>query len=62
LVSGPARKAHAALLVEGLAALAEKLRALGYPVQPDSGLEGYRRIYIHHPFGNRIELMKPTTE
>jgi catechol 2,3-dioxygenase-like lactoylglutathione lyase family enzyme len=57
----PARRAHPALLVEGLRELAEKLRRLGYEVQPDERLEGYARIYVHDPFGNRIELMEPLT-
>jgi catechol 2,3-dioxygenase-like lactoylglutathione lyase family enzyme len=56
----PARKAHPALLVEGLRALADTLRDRGYDVQQDERLEGYYRIYVHDPFGNRIELMEPT--
>jgi catechol 2,3-dioxygenase-like lactoylglutathione lyase family enzyme len=55
----PARKAHPALLVEGLRELAEELRRLGYEVKPDERLEGCYRIYVHDPFGNRIELMEP---
>lgn len=55
----PAKKAHPALVVEGLEDLAAQLRARGYAVQPDSRLEGYRRFYVHDPFGNRIEFMEP---
>jgi catechol 2,3-dioxygenase-like lactoylglutathione lyase family enzyme len=55
----PAKKAHPALLVEGLRELAADLRARGYEVQPDTRLEGYVRFYVHDPFGNRIELMEP---
>jgi catechol 2,3-dioxygenase-like lactoylglutathione lyase family enzyme len=58
----PARKAHPALLVEGLRALADELRERGYAVQDDERLEGYARIYVHDPFGNRIELMEPLTK
>jgi len=58
----PARRAHPALLVAGLEALADKLRGLGYEVQHDSRLAGYRRIYVHDPFDNRIELMEPAAE
>jgi len=55
----PARKAHPALLVEDLRALVEKLTALGYAVVDDEPLEGYTRVYVNDPFGNRIELMEP---
>jgi catechol 2,3-dioxygenase-like lactoylglutathione lyase family enzyme len=55
----PAKRAHPALLVEGLRALAEELRHRGYDVQHDERLPGYSRFYIHDPFGNRIELMEP---
>ena len=53
----PARKAHPALLVEGIAELAARLNAAGYPVI-DEAMPGYRRIYTEDPFGNRIELME----
>ena len=54
----PARKAHVALLVTGLLELQEKLRASGYAPKSDEPLEGYHRIYVDDPFGNRIELME----
>jgi catechol 2,3-dioxygenase-like lactoylglutathione lyase family enzyme len=54
----PAKRAHPALLVIGLRMLAEKLRAYGYELREDERLEGYFRIYVHDPFGNRIELME----
>jgi catechol 2,3-dioxygenase-like lactoylglutathione lyase family enzyme len=55
----PARKAHVALLVTGLTELQEKLRAAGFAPKDDEPLEGFRRIYVDDPFGNRIELMEP---
>ncbi|MGO9932069.1 MAG: VOC family protein [Steroidobacteraceae bacterium] len=55
----PARKAHPALLVADLAALKERLTTLGYALRDDEPLEGYQRIYVEDPFGNRIELMEP---
>jgi len=55
----PARKAHLALLVAELSLLQEKLRASGYIPKVDEPLEGYHRIYVEDPFGNRIELMEP---
>ena len=57
----PARKAHPALLVDGLPALVEQLRAAGRAVRDDDPLEGYDRVYVDDPFGNRIELMEPHT-
>ena len=54
----PARKAHVALLVTDLSALTEKLASLGYVLKDDEPLEGYRRVYVDDPFGNRIELME----
>ena len=51
-----ARKAHPALLVNGLDALIERFRQEGISV--DSGeREVYHRVYVSDPFGNRIELI-----
>jgi catechol 2,3-dioxygenase-like lactoylglutathione lyase family enzyme len=55
----PARKAHPALLVEDLPALVERLRAGGATPADDEPLDGYDRVYVDDPFGNRIELMEP---
>jgi catechol 2,3-dioxygenase-like lactoylglutathione lyase family enzyme len=55
----PARKAHPALLVEDLPKLVDRLRAGGYRLVDDEPLEGYDRIYVYDPFGNRLELMEP---
>jgi catechol 2,3-dioxygenase-like lactoylglutathione lyase family enzyme len=55
----PARKAHPALLVEGLAELAARCEAHGHPVKLDEPLEGYEHVYVADPFGNRIELIEP---
>lgn len=54
-----AKKAHPALLVDDLAALKSALAAGGYKMKDDEKLEGYDRIYVDDPFGNRIELMEP---
>jgi catechol 2,3-dioxygenase-like lactoylglutathione lyase family enzyme len=56
----PARKAHPAFLVEDLAALRAALDAAGVIVRHDEPLEGYERIYVDDPFGNRIELLEPS--
>ena len=55
----PARKAHPALIVEGLASLSAALGKAGFPVRTDEPLAGYTRVYVDDPFGNRIELMEP---
>ena len=54
----PARKAHPALVVEGLDGLAERLHGAGVPVRHEP-LDGYHRVYVDDPFGNRIELLEP---
>jgi len=54
-----AKKAHPAFLVEDLPKLKAALAAAGYTMKTDEPLEGYDRIYVDDPFGNRIELMEP---
>ena len=54
----PARKAHAALEVEGLAALVVRLAAAGHDIR-DEPYEGFTRVYTDDPFGNRLELLEP---
>jgi catechol 2,3-dioxygenase-like lactoylglutathione lyase family enzyme len=55
----PAAKAHPAFLVHDVRALAEVIASAGFTVVDDQPLDGYDRIYVHDPFGNRIELMQP---
>lgn len=54
----PARKAHPALLVHDLAVLVASLRRAGVEVLDDE-MPGYYRVYVHDPFGNRLELIEP---
>ena len=54
----PATKAHAALLVDDLAGLRERLTAAGCAVRDDKPIAGYARVFTEDPFGNRIELME----
>lgn len=54
-----ARKAHPALIVDDVRALAAALELAGHIVVDDEPLEGYDRVYVSDPFGNRIELMQP---
>lgn len=58
----PARKAHPALLVAGLASLVEKLAQAGVEIVDDEPLDGYQRVYAYDPFGNRLELLEPTDD
>lgn len=37
---------------------AERLRRAGYAIVDDEPLEGYLRVYVSDPFGNRLELME----
>ncbi|TMQ98932.1 glyoxalase [Actinomadura soli] len=55
----PARKAHPALLVRDLDALAARFRAAGHDVTPDGLFPGYRRFYADDPVGNRLEFLQP---
>lgn len=54
----PARKAHPALEVTGIDALAEVLEHADVPVRWDDALPGVRRFYTEDPFGNRIEILQ----
>lgn len=56
-----ARKAHPALLVGDLPALKRALAGAGVELVADEPLEGYDRVYVDDPFGNRLELMEPNT-
>jgi catechol 2,3-dioxygenase-like lactoylglutathione lyase family enzyme len=53
-----ATKAHPAFEVEDVRALAAAAAAAGHRVKDDEPLEGYDRVYVDDPFGNRIELME----
>jgi catechol 2,3-dioxygenase-like lactoylglutathione lyase family enzyme len=52
----PARKAHPGFVVDGLDALAERLRGAGIEVVYDDAIPGTRRFHVADPFGNRLEL------
>jgi len=55
----PAKKAHPALLVRDLGALVHSLATAGVEIVDDEPLEGYDRVYVYDPFGNRLELLEP---
>lgn len=54
----PSRKAHPALLVTDLAAMAHRLEMAGVQFTPGKPLAGVIRGDITDPFGNRIELLE----
>jgi len=54
----PARKAHPAFTVQGLAALADRLHKAGHPPRAETDLPGMARLYVDDPFGNRLELLE----
>ena len=54
----PARKAHPALAVRGLATFVVHLRSLGVEVRPGDGVPGMTQAYLDDPFGNRLELVE----
>jgi catechol 2,3-dioxygenase-like lactoylglutathione lyase family enzyme len=54
----PARKAHPAMVVDDLDALAAKLRSAGVTVIFDDAIPGVRRFYANDPVGNRLEFVE----
>lgn len=54
----PQRKAHPAFCVRDIEAMADRLKASGFPVAWDDALPSRVRLYTTDPFGNRIELMR----
>ncbi len=53
----PAKKAHPALRVDDLDALAARLEMAGFVVIWDDRLPNTQRFYSEDPYGNRIEFM-----
>ncbi len=54
----PARKAHPAITVRDLDALASQLQANGHEPLWDDAIPDIRRFYVADPLGNRIEFME----
>jgi len=52
----PARKAHPGLVVSGLDLIRGRFRAAGVEYDDDGKIEGVDRLFVHDPFGNRLEL------
>ena len=56
----PARRAHPAFVVDGLDAILAACARAGLVAKPDTSFNGFRRVHIFDPFGNRLELMERT--
>ena len=54
----PAKKAHPAFEIEQIEALKRHLTNNKIDYQVDHLLPGANRIFLHDPFGNRIELLE----
>ncbi|WP_210335441.1 VOC family protein [Microvirga sp.] len=54
----PARKAHPAITVTDLDALARLLSDAGHEPAWDDAIPDVRRFYVQDPVGNRIEFMQ----
>lgn len=54
----PATKAHPGLLVSDLQAIIDRCVQHGFVIHRDAPLEGYERVYVNDPFGNRLELLQ----
>ena len=54
----PAKKAHPGLLLDDLQSLCVRLREAGFEMMEAEPLDGYDHIYVHDPFGNRLELLQ----
>ncbi len=57
----PARKAHPALVVRGLAQMRASLENAGVQTVEAEPIPGVVRFYVYDPFGNRIELLEKTS-
>jgi catechol 2,3-dioxygenase-like lactoylglutathione lyase family enzyme len=55
----PATRAHPAFVVDDLDWMVKTIEAAGHAIAAAVPLEGWHRVYVHDPFGNRIELMQP---
>ena len=55
----PAAKAHPAFIVDDVRGIATAVAATGLPVNDDEPVDGFERVYVSDPFGNRLEFMQP---
>src|SRR5215468_7373085 len=53
----PAKKAHPALVVEGMNEILARCEKAGLAAKPDAEIDERRRVHVFDPFGNRLELI-----
>lgn len=54
----PAQKAHPGILVTDLEDIVGRLAEAGQEAQWDADFPDFRRVYVHDPFGNRLEFLQ----
>lgn len=54
----PATKGHPGILVKDLDELVRRLQSGGQTAERDGLFPGFRRVYAHDPFGNRLEFLQ----
>lgn len=54
----PAKKAHPALVVDGLDEILAKCQKAGVVSKTDAQIDARRRVHVFDPFGNRLELIE----
>ena len=52
----PARKAHPGLVASDLDAIRARFQSACLEYEDDVKIEGVDRLFVHDPFGNRLEL------
>jgi len=58
----PARKGHPGIVVTDLDDVVHRLIEAGQDVNWDADFPGFRRVYAHDPFGNRLEFLQPASQ
>jgi len=58
----PARKGHPGIVVTDLDDVVQRLSESGQDVSWDADFSGFRRVYAHDPFGNRLEFLQPASQ
>jgi catechol 2,3-dioxygenase-like lactoylglutathione lyase family enzyme len=57
----PAKCAHPAFIVDSLDEIVAACERANLATRPDTSFNGYRRVHVFDPFGNRLELMQQET-
>jgi catechol 2,3-dioxygenase-like lactoylglutathione lyase family enzyme len=56
-----AKRAHPAFVVTNLDNIVAVCETAGLTTKPDTSFNGFRRVHVFDPFGNRLELMQRET-